>query len=348
MKLGKNSGFNPQKPKKNLLVTIIIVVLISLFALGVFFTLKIAMAEESYYVLNTNVPARAKITTDMLQEVRVSKDGVPQNAIPIGAFEQQDIYTKIPLDAGDILTESNTGLSLDTSTGIPDDWVVTSINISSDKAVGGQIARGDYFDILGVNDMGETRYIAVNVLALDVKYSQSQTADAEGKQVFTEELQYIIGAPAEYAASIASATDSGILSLRAVLSPRSIRYKERDIASLEGVSFKSDSRTPLLDMFKGTDPSFTTVLRDKNGRPVNKEYCDEGLIEPADYCDKLKDLETQKGQESSGYQSDVNTDGMKSDGQQTESSKQKEESPKEEPKEEEGDENKKENKEKDK
>lgn len=338
MKIGKNSGFNPQKPKKNLLVTILIVVLISLFSLGVFFTLKIAMAEESYYVLNTNVPARAKITTDMLQEVRVSKDGVPQNAIPLGAFESQDIYTKIPLDAGDILTESNTGLSLDTSTGIPDDWVVTSINISSDKAVGGQIARGDYFDILGVNDMGETRYIAVNVLALDVKYSQSQTADAEGKQVFNEELQYIIGAPAEYAASIASATDSGILSLRTVLSPRSIRYKERDIANLEGVSFKSDSRTPLLDMFEGTDPTFTTVLRDKNERPINKEFCEQGLIEPIEDCNKLKELESQKGQESSGYQSDVSTDGIKSDGQQTNTPKEKEESPEEEP--EEGEENK--------
>lgn len=304
-----NDGFSAKKPKKNLLATIGIVAALAILILLVFFGLRTALETESYYVLNTNVSARTRIEPEMLEEVVVSKNGSPKNAISLAQVEANPIYSKIPLEVGDTLTLSNTGLELDTSTGIPDDWVVTSINISADKAAGGQVARGDYFDLIGITDTG-AKYIAVNVLALDVNYSESQSAGADGEVTFNEELQYLIGAPAPAAASILDALDGDTFkTIRAVLSPRSILYKERNLDNINGLVFKSSVDKDIIDLFDGTDRTFTTVLRDNNGRPVNAEYCEAGEIEPEDLCKKLEEMEDEEknAQDSSAYEEE-NTD----------------------------------------
>lgn len=299
----ENNGFSTKKPKKNLLATIGIVAALAFLILLVFLGLRSALETETYYVLNTNVSARTRIEPEMLKEVVVSKDGAPQNAISLSQVEANPIYSKIPLEVGDILTLSNTGLELDTSTGIPDDWVVTSINISADKAAGGQVARGDYFDIIGITDTG-AKYIAVNVLALDVNYSESQSSGADGEVTFNEELQYLIGAPAPAAASILDALDGDVFkTIRVVLSPRSILYKERNLDNLNGLVFKSTVDKDIIDLFDGTDRTFTTVLRDNNGRPVNPEYCKSGEIEPKELCKELEEMEDKEknAQNSSSY-----------------------------------------------
>lgn len=288
VKKDKNSKFKPDKPKKNTLMVTLLGSLAVVVGIGLFFALRTMFKTETYYVLSENVPAKQEIKADMLEEVTVNKDGVPPTAITKGQVESGQVVSKIPLEKGDILTASNTGVSLDTSAGIPDDWVVTSLNISSNDAVGGQVSRGDYFDIVGITSEG-AKYIATNVLALDVSTSQ---VEQEGKSgtIMNTELQYLIGAPPEVAGVIASATNSDIFnSIKIMLSPRSVQYKERNLEKLNGV-FNAEIDTPPIDLFKGTDPTFSEVLRDKNGRPVNKEYCEAGEIKPASLCDKLKNI----------------------------------------------------------
>lgn len=289
----KKTEFKTDKPKRNLLAVILTIVGIAIAIALLFLGLSKAFATETYYILNQNVPARVRITEEMLQEMEVSEGGAPPNAITRQQVINQPIYTKLPLIAGDTLTQSNTGFTLDTSTGVPDEWVVTSLNISGYQAAGGQIKRGDYFDILGVTDKG-ARYILTDVLALDVKYTATED-EAEGSgNKMNEEIQYIVGVPQDVAAMLAHATDSKqFRNLRIVLSPKSVEYKERELEDIAGV-ISSGNQTEPIDVIEGTDPTFTAVLRDKNGRPVNREYCEADLIEPADLCEQLPDLEKEK------------------------------------------------------
>lgn len=297
VKTKSSQGLGMTKPRKNIVVLIFIFLLISIAVVGVFFGLRTVFQTEDYYVLNQNVSARTKVTPDMMAPITVNKGGAPQNAISLAQVRDGEVYTKVPLYVGDILTRSNTGISLDTSTGIPDDWVVTSLNILSSKAVGGQVARGDYFDIIGVSDQG-AKYIATSVLALDVNYSTVSTTNDTGQQSLNDEIQYIIGAPPAEAAAIASATDGNMYSsLRIVMSPRSVSYKERELENLEGV-FQASLDVPIMDLYEGTDSSFTTVLRDNNGRPVNYTFCEEGVIQPAELCQKLPPREESKNEPS--------------------------------------------------
>lgn len=286
--------FKQDKPKRNLLSVIITIVLIAVAIALLFLGLSKAFATETYYILNQNVPARVRITEDMLQEMEVSEGGAPPNAITKQQAINQPIFTKLPLIAGDILTQSNTGFTLDTSTGVPDEWVVTSINIPGYHAAGGQIKRGDYFDIIGVgNDDDGARYILTDVLALDVKYQVSEES-SEGGNTVNDEIQYIVGVPQDVAAMLAHATDTKqFKNIRLVLSPKSVTYKDRELEDIKGIISSAEQTEPI-DVKDGTDPTFTAVLRDQNGRPVNREYCEADLVEPKELCDELPGLEKQK------------------------------------------------------
>lgn len=292
MKINKASNsLSNVAPRKNLIVTIGVTILIAIITLSVYMLLKGALETETYYVLNQNLQPRVKVQADMLIPKEVNKGGAPENAISLAQVENGDVYTKIPLYTGDILTQSNTGVTLDTSTGIPDDWVVTSLNINSSQAAGGQVSRGDYFDLIGITEDEGSKYIATNILALDVNYASKQSEDDKGNVVFNDELQYIIGVPQDKAAIIADATDTDkFKSLRVVMSPRAIAYENRKLDDISK-PFKSTMETPVLDLKNGTDPTFATVLRDNNGRPVNSDTCSANLVVPTELC---KNVETKE------------------------------------------------------
>lgn len=288
MKINKtNNTAMPTKPRKNIMVLIGIVIAMVVLSTLIFFGLRQVFQTEDYYILNQNISARTKVTAEMLEKVTTNKGGAPQAAISAAQVEQGDIYSKYPLSAGDILTESNTGLTLDTSSGIPDDWSVTTINIASAKAVGGQVKKGDYFDILVTGEQG-SKFLATDVLALNVAEDTISSEDSTGKTLVNKEMQYTIGAPSSVIATITDAIDSGkFASVRIVLSPRSISYKERELQGIDGV-FSADMETPLVSLKEGTDPSFTSVLRDNDGRPVTPSNCLAGIIQPEELCSKIE------------------------------------------------------------
>ena len=122
---------------KNLVTTLIVSIIVVVLAIALFFTLSQVLAKEDYYVLKQDVSAKTQISEDMLKKIETAKGSAPQNAISIQQVRQGTVYTRIPLKAGDVLSKSNTGLDLDSTNGIPDDWVVVSFNISSDNAAGG-------------------------------------------------------------------------------------------------------------------------------------------------------------------------------------------------------------------
>ena len=175
LKIVDKSKNNVQiKPKRNLLVVVSSAVGIVVFAGIVWFALSQLLATESYYVLNQDVGSKTQVSDSMLTKVETAKGTAPKNAITQAQVLEGNIYTKIPLSAGDILTPSNTGLNIDNSTGIPDGWSVTTFSIPTVSAVNGSITKGQYFDIIGVSDSGIAKYIASNILALDVDSGISQ------------------------------------------------------------------------------------------------------------------------------------------------------------------------------
>ena len=187
------------KPKKNLLAVTSAAVGVAVFAGVVWFALSQLLATEKYYILNQDVPAKTQITSQMLTEVQTAKGTAPKNAITASEVNSGNTYSKIALQAGDVLVPSNTGINIDNTTGIPDEWSVTSFTIPRTQAVNGNISRGQYFDIIGIAENGTSKYIATSVLALDV---DSGTVDKEVKNDSKtngtgDTLNIVIGMPAE-------------------------------------------------------------------------------------------------------------------------------------------------------
>jgi len=261
------------KPKKNLLIVSAVALGVLVFVGVVYFTLSQLLATEKYYILNQDVPAKTQITTQMLTEVQTAKGTAPKNAITANQVSTGNTFSKVALQAGDVLVPSNTGIDIDNTVGIPDGWGVTSISIPRAQAVNGTITRGQYFDILGVNqETGETKYIATSVLALDVDSGAVDTKVDNTKSAGNgtgDTLNITIGMPSEDIAKLHSAM-AKYAKVELALAPKSINYQKRDTSNLQGTfNYDTDSETP--DLKKGTDNTFTPVQRDSKGRPVDKK-----------------------------------------------------------------------------
>lgn len=279
------------KPKSNVTMSIAIGVIIIVLLGAIYFGLSKVLATESYYVLNADVPAKTQITERMLKEITTAKGTSPQNAINLAQVQQGSVYSKYPLKSGDVISASNTGLNLDSSTGIPDDWSITSFNISTDDAVGGNIAKGDYFDVIGVTAEGGAKYLFKNVLALEANYNQGEnTVTEDGKIVqLGETVQYIVGMPSDKVAIFQHAL-SKYEKIKLALAPASVKYDERKDKDLSKAFTVSDD-IEVTDLYEGSDNSFANILRDQNGRPVTIEACETGKISPKSLCAEINSNE---------------------------------------------------------
>lgn len=268
-----------KKGRPNIVIWVVVVIIALAIGLLSAMFLRSVTETDQYYVLNTSVPARGQITPEMLQPMEAKKDQAPPNAIGISDVQAGGIYAQYPLNPGDILSSSNISGYTDISTGIPDDWVVTSFSVNADNAVGGRITRGTYFDIMATKEDSETYYPFVNVLALDTTVSLNNASSAGA--VDTEEAQagqtqfYYVGMSPENAAKLQSlASGSDGKSMKLVLSPRQNEYKKPDLKAYEG-SFKYEDGEVIWPGESNdgevTDYTFPRVERDECGIPVGTE-----------------------------------------------------------------------------
>lgn len=269
------------KPKKNLTVVVASALGVVVFSGLVWFSLSQLLATESYYILNQDLAAKTLVTTEMLTKVETAKGTAPKNAITASEVSSGTVFTKIPLETGDVLVPSNTGLNIDSSTGIPDDWSVTSFTVERENAVNGNISRGQYFDVIGVKE-GTSKYIATSLLALDVDSGAVDTQVDESSKSTAgsgSTITIVAGMPAKDV----SAFQAGISTFESekvtlALSPKSISYETRDTSDLQGL-FTYDSSTKAPDLYEGTDNTFSAVKRDKDGRPISDSKSKESSNE---------------------------------------------------------------------
>lgn len=283
IKKAKFTGEN--KSRKNLvLVGGAITLVIGLSAI-IFVTLSSLFSTESYYVLNQNVKAKQQITSEMVVARETAAGTGPINALKMEDIQRGGVYSRYPLYAGDVVSNSNAGALSGQSLGIPDDWSVTSFSINSTDAVGGTLGKGDYIDIMGINADG-AQYIFNNLLILEVKFvNEEYDGNLDGQTIVGETIHYTVGMPAKDVAYFQSALfnymqgeNSGII--RIIKAPYVINYADRDVSDLDQ-AFKYGPNVGNIDLIEGTDPTFTDVERDEDGRPINSKIeLEEEMTEP--------------------------------------------------------------------
>lgn len=252
--------------------------LIALLIMGAFFGalrfLENIYQTETYYVLVEPIPTRTQVTPEMLTPVVTSK-GTKPDSLTLADVQTGGVYTRIPLNQGDVLTMSNTGGFDDISVGIPDSWVVTNFAVGADDAVGGRVRRGVYFDMMAVTREG-TFYPFVNVLALDTSVSLSSASSNEaaetGEAKSGQTEQYYVGFAPEEAARFHDMLEQHGENIKLVLSPRQNEYNEPDLEAYVGPNngmFRYSVGDEITNSGELTDNTFSRVDRDEFGRPVD-------------------------------------------------------------------------------
>ena len=230
--------------KDTKLLWIVIVLLALLVAGGTFAILNNITKQDTYYVLNTNLPSRTQITPQDLSPVSTSQNSAPQNAIGLSEVQQGTVYAKYPLQAGDVISASNAG-SLDTiNEGIPDNWVVTSFEPADNDPIVENLQRGDYFDIMATNmkkedqrpagdnssDLGQIKvgqYVFRNVMVLDnpattTANDNSDSANGATSQTQNSTTAFVVGMSPQNAAMLTILTKN--FDTKIVMSPRYNTY----------------------------------------------------------------------------------------------------------------------------
>ena len=259
--------------KKNLVIVGGAVTAVIAVSVAIFFAFSSIFSTETYYLLNTNVKSSQQITDKMVVEVQPAKGTAPPNALSMEEIQRGNVYSKYPLYAGDVVSRSNAGPQSDITSGIPDDWSITSFTINSTDAVGGILGKGDYADVLGVDENGkDSKYVFTNLMILEVKFLNEEYdgTDLEGKTVVGETIHYTVGLPAKDVALLQSALNHYPI-VKLVKAPYQVNYEDRDLSGTNG-TFNFDNGSKTIDLKEGTDPTFTEVERDADGRPsVSKD-----------------------------------------------------------------------------
>lgn len=136
--------------KKNLPFKILILSGISLFAIIAYVIIR-ATSTTIAIVPNQAISSGTIVSKDMLKQVPVSattpkgyitdKSSLVGQKLRINVGEDQMLYINDVMTSWEELIKGEE---------IPDNYVVTSMRVPSDRAVGGLITAGDYVDVLGV------------------------------------------------------------------------------------------------------------------------------------------------------------------------------------------------------
>lgn len=263
-------NYNPggKGSRKNLILVGGAAALVIVISAIVFMTLTSLFSTESYYILNQNVKAKQLITPEMVETRETAEGTAPVHSLSMEEIQRGGVYSKYPLFAGDVVARSNSGPLSGTPLGIPDDWLLTSFTINSTDAVGGILGKGDYADLLGIDDEG-TQYIFNNLLILEVKFLNEEYDGEDGQTILGETMHYTVGLPAEHIGNLHSALDH-YETIKMVKAPTEVNYADRNVSKLDK-AFKYGPDTGNIDVIEGSDPTFTEIKRDEDGRPIVDE-----------------------------------------------------------------------------
>lgn len=267
----KNSPQKPSNSKKfsGNKTWIFVAVIFALASAGtVFAILANITATTSYYVLNSDVPSRSQVTPDMLTEVQASKGTEPRNALTLEDVTYSDVFAKVELNAGDILSASNTGDLVPLHQGIPEDYVVASFTADPNSAVAGKIVTGNYIDLYttseGAENSGSTTKASLrHVLVMDAQGSANDfeaSEEATGEEGSSEQDSLREGLPFLYTVAL-SEEDAAVLANIRDDNPYVVLSNKKSDTDFESKNIRVDNSDIYSDKKVGnsgenTDPTF--------------------------------------------------------------------------------------------
>lgn len=266
------------------------VIIIAVFFIAFNFLNNI-YATTTYYVLNQDVASRTLITPEMLKPIITQEGTAPPTALNLSEVQSGTLYSQYPLSEGSIISNDNISGYEDISSGIPDDWVITSFTVDSNNAVGGRIKQGTYFDMLVNTDEGSF-YPFVNILTLEtnVSMSNSSNSDSTENKENTADLynsqasQYVVGMPPEDAGRLQDIIKKFQGNINLVVSPKQNNYNLPDLTAYKGLfTYRDDTSIAFgvdpINLGQGTDQNFSKIERDAFGRPTGKiQNCSKGNL----------------------------------------------------------------------
>jgi hypothetical protein len=308
---GKSSSFKDTK-----MIWVLIVLVALVIGSGVFYILNSIMKQDTYYVLNVNVPSRTQITTDYLTPVTTSHGSAPQNALGLSEVQSGTLYSKYPLNAGDVIAASNSGALDSINEGVPDNWVITSFNPGSSDPIVQNLQRGDYFDLMVTNMKKEdqtttddqnnvTKNIKVgqwlfrNLMILDnpnatVTSKTSDSANSATTSTQNSTTMFMLGMSPQNASILAMAANQ--YDMKIVISPRQNSYANPKTLDALYQSFDFNdvigknptgiiasncvsSKTGQEEQKDCTDNTFSAQQRDKFGVPYSYNASDGDTLD---------------------------------------------------------------------
>ena len=242
--------------------------------------LQTLTATTTYYVVNSEVPARTQITEADLTPIVTSQGGEPPTALDISEVQSGDVYSLFTLQPGDILTASNAGSLSPLTDGLPTNFVIASFTASPNMSAGGNVKRGDYIDIsyIGEGEGGQSaKLLLQRVLVIDATTDLEGAAapdDTTGTSTDPGSVtsQYRAGVPSLYTVGV-SQEDALKLALATqftlYLTLSSADSVENGVDPLDMSLFIDDLfSTPANNAGAGTSNTFDSKKVVNNGDPV--------------------------------------------------------------------------------
>ena len=128
--------------------------------------------------------ARApQITSDLLVPLEANINEAPPNAYDLVSVRDCDLFSKIPLEMGDVISASNSGPLERIRKEHPPIFVAASLAVAPENAAGGKVRTGGCVDVIAVNDEpgdpgASARVVLYHALVIDVTLSPQTIADS--------------------------------------------------------------------------------------------------------------------------------------------------------------------------
>lgn len=269
-----------------------------LTAVVLFVILSQVTSTTTYYVATNDIPARTEITVDMLTEVVTSTGGAPINALTLSEIESEPIYAKYKLFAGDVVAITNTGPKEPIEAGIPEGFVVATFTAPATYAAGGKIGRGDYVDLIVVQENTESgsptaSYFLQHILVLDATVDPTDSGAISADDAILRSgipTLYSVGVSPENAAKLAIATTAQIYVVKSAVQSSDVEVPPMSIeVSLNTLNGLIEDGGFGTDNSFGTDPKKKTTTPSKPTNPtpapeteptVPEEGTNDGVVAP--------------------------------------------------------------------
>lgn len=272
----------------------------TLWAISLFFSLLAGFGALSilssladrvtYYVVNQDIPAGVEITTDLLAEVEAPADAIAPGTLTLEEITSTTWYSKVPLAYGTVIQSSTVTDNKTLTSDLPAGYVLATIMVDPENAVGGRIKKGDYIDIAAVSgddlSTATAKIVMQRVLVVDVAVSPPDIADAAASNATGEDAipladenalysgvasMYTLAVSPQDFAKLALVRNANIyLALSAIQTPSSLDVQENG-ASL----FLPGGVGPSSPLVSGATPAPSAETQE----PANSAAADKAAIE---------------------------------------------------------------------